>query len=101
MAGRRRAWELVGLGNAPADQAKVASRRGLGPPQSASVGQKASCTKSLAQLLIFQKNCCNGLNLVKCIEKYLLVRKMRMTYQNAQKNMLYMFMSNSCIFRLL
>jgi hypothetical protein len=33
------------------------------------------------------------LKLVKCIEKYLLVGKLRMTYQNAQKNVPYLFMS--------
>jgi hypothetical protein len=37
------------------------------------------------------------LDLVQCIEKYLLVGKMQMTYQNVQKNMLYILVSNSCI----
>jgi hypothetical protein len=37
------------------------------------------------------------LNLVKFIEKYLLVGKMQMTYQNVQKNLLYILVSNSCI----
>jgi hypothetical protein len=36
------------------------------------------------------------LELVKCIEKYLLVGKMQLTYQNVQKNMLYILESNSC-----
>jgi hypothetical protein len=37
------------------------------------------------------------LELVKIIVIYLYVGKMQMTYQNAQKNMLYLFMSKSCI----
>jgi hypothetical protein len=45
----------------------------------------------------FQKNCCKVLNLVKIIEKYLLVGKMQMTYQNDPKNMIYILVSISCI----
>jgi hypothetical protein len=37
-------------------------------------------------------------NLVKCIEKYLLVGKMQMTYQNDPKNVIYIFVSESCMF---
>jgi hypothetical protein len=50
------------------------------------------------RICFISRNFRTMLKLVKCIEKYLLVGKMRMTYQNAQKNMLYMFMLNSCIF---
>jgi hypothetical protein len=46
----------------------------------------------------FQKNCCKALNLVKIIEKYLLVGKMQMTYQNDPKNVIYIFVSESCMF---
>jgi hypothetical protein len=46
----------------------------------------------------FQKNCCKVLNLVKIIEKYLLVEKMQMTYQNDPKNVIYIFVSESCMF---
>jgi hypothetical protein len=41
VAGRRRAWEPVWVGNAPADQAKVAKPTWPWAPLSASVGQKA------------------------------------------------------------
>jgi hypothetical protein len=37
-------------------------------------------------------------NLVKCIEKYLLVGKMQMTYQNDPKNVIYIFVSESYMF---
>jgi hypothetical protein len=36
-------------------------------------------------------------NLAKIIEYSLVVRKIQMTYQNVQKNMLYILVSNSCI----
>jgi hypothetical protein len=37
-------------------------------------------------------------NLVKCISFDRVVKKICMIYQNVHKNMLYMFMSNSCMF---
>jgi hypothetical protein len=61
------------------------------------LGQLGLGAKSPAQPFIFQKNCCNSLSLAKTIEIYLCVGKMRMTYQNAQKNMLYILVSISCI----
>jgi hypothetical protein len=45
----------------------------------------------------FQKNCCKGLKFVKIIENSPLIRKMCMTYQNVQKNMLYIFVPKSCM----
>jgi hypothetical protein len=45
----------------------------------------------------FQKICKNLYKLVKCISIDLCVRKMRMLYQNVQKNELYLLMSISCI----
>jgi hypothetical protein len=80
--------------------ASVAWHMGHGAHRSDALGQLGLGVKSPTSCFsYFQKNCCKVLNLVKYIEKYLLVGKMRMTYQNAQKNVLYMFTSNSCIFR--
>jgi hypothetical protein len=79
--------------------ANVAWHMGLRPQQSVALRQLNLCTKSYCKQFFVSRNFRKMPNLVKCIEKYLLVRKMQITYQNAQKNMLYMFMSNSCIFR--
>jgi hypothetical protein len=79
--------------------ANVAWHMGLGPLQSVALGQLTLCTKSYCKLYFMSKNFGKMPNVVKFIGNYLLVGKLRMTCQNAQKNVLYMFMSNSCIFR--
>jgi hypothetical protein len=69
------------------------------PPQLAGLGQNDSSAKRPAARFQFHKNSRKYWKLVKCIEKYLLVRKLQMTYQNVQKNMLYIFVLESCMFR--
>jgi hypothetical protein len=54
--------------------------------------------KKFLQLVFISKISDFAQKLVKDISIDLFVRKICMTYQNAQKNMLYMFMSNSCMF---
>jgi hypothetical protein len=51
------------------------------------------CKKEFPSLFYFRKM----LELVKIIEIYLCVEKICMIYQNAQKNMLYILVSISCI----
>jgi hypothetical protein len=80
-----------------AKMANVAWHMGLGPQQTVALGQLTLCTKSYCKLYFVSRNFRKMPNVVKCIEKYLFVGKMHMIYQNAQKNMLYVFMSNSCI----
>jgi predicted transglutaminase-like protease len=77
--------------------ANVAWHMGLGPQQSVALGQLNLCTKSSCKQYFVSRNFRKMTNLVKCIEKYLLVGKLRMTYQNVQKNMLYILVSISCI----
>jgi hypothetical protein len=68
----------------------------LGPPQSAGLGH-FNPVQRVSRICFISRNFRTMLELVKCIEKYLLVRKLQMTYQNVQKNMLYILVSNLCI----
>jgi hypothetical protein len=67
-----------------------------GPPSQRAWVILTRC-KEFSRICFISRNFRTMLELVKCIEKYLLVRKMQMTYQNVQKNMLYILVSNSCI----
>jgi hypothetical protein len=67
-----------------------------GPADSAWV-KLTLCTKSIASFIFASRNFRILYNLVKCISFDLVIRKMRMIYQNAQKNMLYLLESISCI----
>jgi hypothetical protein len=75
----------------------VAARVEAGAPQSVTVGQITPVQKVPCSCFYFQENFRNQLNLVKIIENYLFVRKMQMTYQNVQKNEIYILVSKSCI----
>jgi hypothetical protein len=78
-----------------------AGQRGLahGPwgPADSGLGQLTLCAKSYCKFIFASRNFRKMTNLVKCIETYLCVGKMRMIYQNSQKNMLYILVSFSCI----
>jgi hypothetical protein len=81
-------WSLAGAAMAMAAQA---GQRGCGPR---ALSQwmwviLTPCKMEFPSLFHFRKM----LELVKIIVNYPFVGKLRMTYQNAQKNMLYMFMS--------
>jgi hypothetical protein len=75
--------------------AKLANMAGTwaSGPADSDLGQLTLCTKNYCKLYFVSRNFRKMTNLVKCIGNYLLVGKFRMTYQNAQKNILYMFMS--------
>jgi hypothetical protein len=99
MAGRRRAWEPVGWAMAQTDLVNRGQPTWpFGPLWSAALGHLTLCTKVTASFIFASRNFRKMSNVVKFIGNYLLVGKLRMTYQNAQKNMLYMFMSNSYMF---
>jgi hypothetical protein len=51
------------------------------------------------QYFISRKIAASVLKFVKCIEYYLFIRKMQMTYQNVQKNKIYILVSKSCILK--
>jgi hypothetical protein len=97
MAGRRRAWELVGWATAQADQASLASKVALRAPLVSCSGSSDPEYKRFLQAIFVSRNFRKMPNLVKCIVIYLYVRKMQMSYQNAQNNMLYFLVSKSCI----
>jgi hypothetical protein len=78
--------------------ANVAWHMGLGPQQSVALGQVTLSTKSSCEQYFVSRNFRKMPNLVKCIEKYLFVGKMQMTYQNDPKNVIYIFVSESCMF---
>jgi hypothetical protein len=80
-------FDLADLVSTPAEVAWAAL--------SVSEGQKTLGTKSSCTVFYFQKNCCKYLKFVKCIEYSLYVRKMQMTYQNVQKNEIYILVSKS------
>jgi hypothetical protein len=73
--------------------ANVAWHMGLGPQQTVALGHLTMCTKSYCKFYFVSRNFRKMTNVVKFIGNYLLVGKLRMTYQNAQKNVLYLFMS--------
>jgi hypothetical protein len=83
-----------GWASAPADLTSVACCWPSGPSGQLLWVNLTRCKKDFPESVSFQKNVRN----VKLIVIYLYVRKMHMIYRNAQKNMLYMFMSNSCMF---
>jgi hypothetical protein len=60
---------------------------------SATVGQSDPSAKYRCNLFLKPGILENKPNLVKLIEYYLFIRKLCMTYQNAQKNELYLFVS--------
>jgi hypothetical protein len=76
--------------------ASVAWQVGLGPPLSAATASISPGVKRSAFIFCNFRIC---VNLVKCIEYYLFIRKLCIIYQNVQKNELYLFMSESCMFR--
>jgi hypothetical protein len=61
------------------------------------MGQVEPVQKVSVLFIFILENCRIQLNLVKFLEYYLFIRKMHMTYQNAQKNVTYLFGSESCI----
>jgi hypothetical protein len=63
--------------------ANVAWHMGLGPQQIVALGQVTLSTKSYCKLYFVSRNFRKMPNVVKFIGNYLLVRKLRMTYQNA------------------
>jgi hypothetical protein len=94
------AGEVLGAGRpgpCPADQASLASNVAFGPLWSAALGHLIPCTKSYCKLYFVSRNFRKMKNLVKCIGNYLLVGKLRMTYQNVQKNEINISVSIACI----
>jgi hypothetical protein len=85
-------------GPCPADQASLASNVALRAPLVSCSGSSDPEYKRFLRAYFVSRKFRKMLELVKTIAIYLYVGKMCMTYQNAQKNMLYMFMSNSCMF---
>jgi hypothetical protein len=69
----------------------------FGPLWSVTAGQTDPGAKSTASFIFASRNFRKMPNLVKIIVNYLYVGKMHMIYQNAQKNMLYILVSISCI----
>jgi hypothetical protein len=84
---------------AQANLARLVCHVGHGALWLVSLGQPDHGVKSLARYSFFQKNGCKSLKLVKIIGNSLLIRKMCMTYQNVQKNMLYILVSISCMLK--
>jgi hypothetical protein len=82
----------------PADLVNPGQPRWPGAPPVSLYGSFDPGYKELLQVFFASRNFRKMPNVVKFIGKYLCVRKMRMIYQNAQKNMLYLFVSKSCIF---
>jgi hypothetical protein len=70
----------------------------LGPPVSDRGSNKPRCKKFPAELFKFLENFRIYLKLVKCIENCLFIRNLCMTYENVQKNIIYLLVSKSCIF---
>jgi hypothetical protein len=84
----------------PADQVDLV-RRGLAGGPSGPSGQsprvKMTPVQKVLQLILFPEKFRKCSNLRKFIENYPFIRKIQMTCQNAQNNVLYMCISNSCI----
>jgi hypothetical protein len=75
----------------------MAWRVGLGPPLSATAARSGLSTKSPCACFLFPETFQKMLKLVKFIGNYLFIRKMCLTYQIAQKNVLYILVSKACI----
>jgi hypothetical protein len=69
---------------------------GLGPLWSVTVGHLDPGEKGPV-ICFISRNFRKCSNIAKIIEYSLVVKKIQMTYQNVQKNMLYILVSNSCI----
>jgi hypothetical protein len=69
--------------------------------ESAALARSGPGVKSLPDYFYSERNFRKCLNLVKCIINSLFIRKICIIYQNAQKNELYLFVSKSCIVKLL
>jgi hypothetical protein len=90
-------WEPVGLGHCPSRPGEPGQPTWPQAPWSVALGQVDPGCKKFLRIYLFQKNCCKYLKFVKCIENYPFIGKIQMTYQNAQKNVTYLFVSKSCI----
>jgi hypothetical protein len=74
---------------------------GHGPQPSVTQGQVDPGTKGSCPFILIPENFRKLSNLVKFISIDLFVRKMQMTYQNVQKNEIYILVSKSCMLKLL
>jgi hypothetical protein len=86
----------------PADQVDLVQRGLAGGPSGPSAQTpwvKMTPVQKVMQPILFPEKFRKCSNLRKFIENYPFIGKIQMTCQNAQNNVLYMFMSNSCIVR--
>jgi hypothetical protein len=82
----------------PADLVSTLAEVARAPSVSLRGSKDPRCKMSARFILILEnlRKCCK---LVKCIEYSLFIGKIQMTYQNAQKNELYLFVSKSCMLK--